>query len=162
MNQDPLLQHLLSLQPQMQAFAEHLLGNETEAEDEVQNVVVDIWHHREKMSEVVNIEGYAMNALRNRCVSCLRRRRPKVDIDVLANYSDDDARREAAMTEERAAQLDSMLECLPEVQRRAVQMRYIEGLSHKEIQRRLGMSSSNVYTTISRAISALKTMSHGR
>ena len=58
--------------------------------------------------------------------------------------------------------LDQMMERLPEVQRQAVQMRYIEQLSHEEMQQRLKMSSSNVYTTLSRAISALKTMSHGR
>ena len=74
----------------------------------------------------------------------------------------DDAAREAALTEERAAMLDMMMEQLPEVQRQAVQMRYIEQVSHEEMQRRLHMSSSNVYTTISRALSALKAMSHGR
>ena len=55
-----------------------------------------------------------------------------------------------------------MMAKLPETQRLAVQMRYIEQLSHEEMQRKLHMSSSNVYTTISRAISALKAMTHGR
>lgn len=144
----------------MQALAEHLLGNADEAEDEVQNIVIDIWQHRERVCDVLNIEGYAMNALRNRCISNLRRRRPKVDIEALANYSDEEASRDAALTEERAAQLDSMMQRLPEVQRRAVQMRYIDCLTHEEMQRRLGMSSANVYTTLSRAMSALKSMSH--
>ena len=50
------------------------------------------------------------------------------------------------------------MERLPEVQRRAVQMRYIDCIDHEEMQRRLGLSSSNVYTTLSRAIANLKTM----
>ena len=162
MNHDQLLQHLLSLQPQLQALAEHLLSDADEAEDAVQDVVVDIWQQRRKLNKVANIESYAMNALRNRCISRLRHRRPTVDLTVVANYTDDDARREAALTEEHAALLDQMLQRLPDMQRRAITMRYIDGLSHEEMQRRLGMSSANVYTTLSRAISALKTMSHGR
>lgn len=162
MNQDPLLQHLLSLQPQMQALAEHLLGNAAEAEDIVQEVVVSIWQRHNDTMNVDNINGYVMNAIRNRCINCLRRRHSFVNIDDLSNYSDDDACRDAALIEERAAKLDTMLKKLPDNQRKAIQMKYIEGLSHQEMQRRLGMSSSNVYTTLSRAISALKTMSHER
>ena len=103
-----------------------------------------------------------MNFLRNHCITILRHRQPTVAIDSLMEYSDDDAAREAALNEEHAAKLDRMMDRLPEVQRKAVQMRYIDLLSHKEMQRRLGMSSANVYTTLSRAMSALKSMSHGR
>ncbi len=162
MHQDRLLQRLLSLQPQLQALAEHLLGDANEAEDKVQDVMVDLWGRRNKLEDIDNLEGYAMNALRNRCISHLRHKRRTIDINTLNNYSDDDARNEATLTEERASMLDSMLKQLPEVQRQAVEMRYIEGVSHEEMQRRLGMSSANVYTTLSRAVSTLKTMSHGR
>ena len=37
-------------------------------------------------------------------------------------------------------------------------MRYIEGVSHEEMQRRLGMTSTNVYATLSRAMNTLKSM----
>ena len=162
MAENPLLQRLLNLQPQLQALGEHLLADADEAEDAVQDVVVDIWCHRSRVKDITNLEGYAMNALRNRCVSLLRRRHAAVDAETLADYSDDMARQEAELTEERALMLEQMMQRLPDVQRRAVQMRYIDCLSHEEMQRRLGMSSTNVYTTISRAVSALKAMKDGR
>lgn len=143
-------------------MAEHLLGSATEAEDAVQDIVASLWERRAELDRIINMEGYTMNFLRNHCVTILRHRQPIVKVESLVEYSDDDAAREAALIEERAAKLDQMMERLPEVQRRAVQMRYINQLSHEEMQRQLGMSSSNVYTTISRAISALKKMSHGR
>ena len=162
MTQDTFLKHILPLQPRLQLVAERLLGSAEEAEDVVQDVVVGMWERRSELKQVESLEGYAMNSLKNRCVSLLRHRRPTVSVEVLDNVSDDDILREATLTEERAAQLDSMMERLPDVQRRAVQMRYIDCLSHEEMQRRLGMSSTNVYATLSRAVSALKSMSHGR
>ena len=162
MKQDQFLNHILPLQPRLQLVAERLLGNEAEAEDAVQDVVATLWERRAELDRLVNVEGYIMNALRNHCLMLLRHRHSTVKDEVLNNYSDDDAAREAALLEERAAMLDKMMEQLPVVQRQAVEMRYIEQVSHEEMQKRLGMSSSNVYTTISRAISALKAMSHGR
>ena len=162
MNQDLFLNRIMPLQPRLQLVAERLLGSTGEAEDAVQDVVMDLWQRRKELDRVVSVEAYAMQALKNTCLSQLRRRRPTVDIESVPDITDDDARREAVMIEERAQWLDTMMERLPEVQRRAIQMRYIDQLSHDEMQRRLGMSSSNVYTTISRAISALKAMSHGR
>lgn len=143
-------------------MAERLLGSEAEAEDAVQDVVATLWERRTELDRLLNMEGYAMNTLRNHCLMLLRHRQPSLKAEDLSNYSDDEASREAALIEERAAMLDKMMEQLTEVQRQAVQMRYIEQVSHEEMQRRLGMSSSNVYTTISRAISALKAMSHGK
>jgi len=162
MKQDQFLKHILPLQPRLQLVAEHLLGSAAEAEDAVQDVVATLWERRTELDRLLNVEGYAMNALRNHCLMQLRHRQPTLQADLLADYSDDDAAREAALTEERAAMLDRMMDRLPEVQRQAVQMRYIDQMSHEEMQRRLHMSSSNVYTTISRALSALKAMSHGR
>lgn len=160
MQQDQFLNRIMPLQPTLQLVAERLLGSADEAEDAVQNVVIALWQRRKELDRVVSLEGFAMNSIRNHCISLLRRRRQTVDVDILTDVSDDDVRHEAELNEERAAILDKMMERLPEVQRRAVQMRYIDGISHEEMQRRLGLSSANVYTTISRAVSALKTMSH--
>ena len=52
------------------------------------------------------------------------------------------------------------MERLPEVQRRAIHLKYIQQLSHEEMQRELNMSSANVYTTLSRAVANLKQMIH--
>ncbi len=162
MKQDQFLSRMLPLQPRMQMLAERLLGSADEAEDAVQEVFLTMWQRRGDLQRVVSLEGYAMHTLRNRCISALRQRRPTAGIDELADLSDDDTRAEAALVEERAAKLDRMMQRLPEVQRRAIQLHYIEQLPHDEMQRRLGMSSANVYTTLSRAMSALKAMKDGR
>ena len=56
----------------------------------------------------------------------------------------------------RAALLDRLLGELPDKQREALKMKYVEERDTQYIEQALQMSSSNVYTTISRAIQSLK------
>ena len=160
MTQDAYLNTLIALQPLLQLTAEKILNSAADAEDTVQESVIELWEKREQMAHVVNLEAYAMQAVKNRCVSLLRKRHElaTADIEMLGDISDDAIRAEVALTEERAAKLDKMMARLPERQREAVEMKYIKDLSHEEMQRRLGMTSTNVYATLSRAISALKSM----
>lgn len=160
MAQEALLDTLMALQPALQLTAEKLLRSEADAEDTVQETVIDLWQRRNELQHVRDLRAYAMQSLKNRCISFLRKSRDiATDRIELFDAVDDDAiREEVALTEERAARLDTMMAQLPERQREAVTMRYIEGVSHEEMQRRLGMSSTNVYATLSRAMSTLKSM----
>jgi len=160
MAQEALLDTLMALQPALQLTAEKLLRSEADAEDTVQETVIDLWQRRNELQHVRDLRAYAMQSLKNRCISFLRKSRDIATdrIELLDTVDDDAIREEVALTEERAARLDTMMAQLPERQREAVTMRYIEGVSHEEMQRRLGMSSTNVYATLSRAMSALKSM----
>ena len=160
MAQEALLDTLMALQPALQLTAEKLLRSEADAEDTVQETVIDLWQRRNEMEHVRDLRAYAMQSLKNRCISFLRKSRDIATdrIELLDAVDDDAIREEVALTEERAARLDTMMAQLPERQREAVTMRYIEGVSHEEMQRRLGMSSTNVYATLSRAMSTLKSM----
>lgn len=157
---DSFLDTLMPLQPAMQLMAERLLHSATDAEDTVQEVIIDLWEKRERLCHVADLEAYAMQTVKNRCLSMLRKRHDLLtdDIEAVGNISDEEVTAEARLTEERASLLDGMMARLPEKQRLAVQMKYIDQLTHEEMQRRLGMTSTYVYTTLSRAMSTLKTM----
>ena len=163
MTQRQFLDTLLPLQPTLRLVAERLLGSREEAEDAVQVVYARLWEKRRRLEQCKNREGFAMQMLKNHCISLRRRQHPFETVEQLPEVSDEDIRHEAEVLEERAATLDRLMERLPEVQRKAVQMKYIQQMSHEEMQQQLGMSSANVYTTLSRAIANLKQMiSHGR
>ncbi|MBR1549595.1 MAG: sigma-70 family RNA polymerase sigma factor [Bacteroidales bacterium] len=150
----------MALQPALQLTAEKLLRSEADAEDTVQDAIIDLWQRRDELEHVRDIRAYAMQSLKNRCISFLRKSRDIATdkIELFDTVDDDAIREEAALTEERAARLDGMMAQLPQRQREAVTMKYIEGISHEEMQRRLGMTSTNVYATLSRAMSTLKSM----
>ena len=160
MTQKTFLDSLISLQPVMQLVAERLLNSAADAEDTVQSVVIELWERRDKLKHLQSLEAYAMQAVKYRCISLLRRHKeiPIDDLTPFFNLSDEEAIDESARIEAQSAQLDRMMEQLPERQRKAVRMKYIDCLNHEEMQHRLGMSSENVYTTLSRAMSALKAM----
>jgi RNA polymerase sigma-70 factor (ECF subfamily) len=166
MTQNELLNTLIGLQPVMQLTAEKLLPTAADAEDTVQEVVIEIWQKRDQLQHVLNLEGYAIQTVKNRCISFLRKHHDIATGDLeqaLANLSDDALADECARIEEQASQLDRMMERLPAVQRQAVEMKYIKNMSHSEMQRQLSMSSANVYTTLSRALDNLRKMTnHGR
>ena len=160
MTQDAFLNTLMALQPAMQLTAEKLLHSETDAEDTVQEAVIELWERRSDLQHVLNLEGYAMQTVKNRCISFLRKHHDIAtdNIRLLDSVDDESVKAEVALTEERAAKLDGMMARLPKRQRKAVKMKYIDRLSHEEMQRRLGMTSTNVYATLSRAVNTLKSM----
>ena len=160
MAQETLLDTLMALQPALQLTAEKLLRSEADAEDAVQEAIIDLWQRRNELDHVRDLRAYAMQSLKNRCISFLRKSRDIATdkIELLDAVDDEAIREEVALTEERSARLDGMITQLPERQREAVTMKYIEGVSHEEMQRRLGMTSTNVYATLSRAMNTLKSM----
>ena len=160
MAQETLLDTLMALQPALQLTAEKLLRSEADAEDAVQEAIIDLWQRRNELDHVRDLRAYAMQSLKNRCSSFLRKSRDIATdkIELLDTVDDEAIREEVALTEERSARLDGMMAQLPQRQREAVTMKYIEGVSHEEMQRRLGMTSTNVYATLSRAMNTLKSM----
>ena len=160
MAQETLLDTLMALQPALQLTAEKLLRSEADAEDAVQEAIIDLWQRRNELDHVHDLRAYAMQSLKNRCISFLRKSRDIATdkIELLDAVDDEAIREEVALTEERSARLDGMMAQLPQRQREAVTMKYIEGVSHEEMQRRLGMTSTNVYATLSRAMNTLKSM----
>ena len=160
MAQETLLDTLMALQPALQLTAEKLLRSEADAEDAVQEAIIDLWQRRNELDHVRDLRAYAMQSLKNRCISFLRKSRDIATdkIELLDAVDDEAIREEVALTEERSVRLDGMMAQLPQRQREAVTMKYIEGVSHEEMQRRLGMTSTNVYATLSRAMNTLKSM----
>ena len=157
MTQRQFLDILLPLQPTLRLVAERLLGDREDAKDAVHR------EQRRKLAQHANPEAYAMLTLKNHCISLLRQRRPFENMEQLPEVSDEDARHEAEVLEERAATFDRLLSRLPEVQQAAIRIKYLDCKSHDEMRQALGMSSANVYTTLSRAVANLKQMiSHGR
>lgn len=163
MTQRQFLDILLPLQSTLRLVAERLLGDREDAKDAVQETYVRLWEQRRKLAQHANPEAYAMLTLKNHCISLLRQRRPFENMEQLPEVSDEDARHEAEVLEERAATFDRLLSRLPEVQQAAIRIKYLDCKSHDEMRQALGMSSANVYTTLSRAVANLKQMiSHGR
>lgn len=141
----------------MQLLAERMLGDADEAEDVVQEIFMRLWEQREKLDKVINMKSYVMQTTRTRCIDMIRSRRKETCFDEMPDMlSDNEVAEEVALVERRSAMLHSMLDDLPEKQRKIVRMRYLEEKEITEIEESMKMSGSNVYTTLSRAIQTLR------
>jgi len=148
---------LIPMQPAMQMLAERMLGDADEAADAVQAVYVSLWEKRRRLDGIENLKGYCMQSVRGRCIDVLRQRKFHLAMpEGVEEIDDSEVEEEVAANERRSARLSEALSTLPEKQRRAVEMKYFEKCTTEQMQQRLGMSSGNVYTTLSRALQTLK------
>lgn len=146
---------ILTYQPAMQRMAEAILKDGAMAEDAVQEAMIALWNHRDRLEKQPSIEGYCISTVKNHSITLLRKLHPTQEIDeeVLRMYelpSDD--------LEERYQKAMGMIKQLPELQQKAILLRYEEEKGTEEITKELHISSSNLYTTISRALKTLKEM----
>jgi len=157
MDQNQFKELVIPLQSPMQLLAERMLGDVAVAEDVVQNVFVVLWERRGELDRVVKLDSYCLQMVRLRCIDLIRKRkRDAFHNEQIAYLSDREVEMEVEETRNEAALLDCLLEDLPEKQRQALKMKYVEERDTQYIEQALQMSSSNVYTTISRAIQSLK------
>lgn len=157
MEQKEFKKHIIPMQSAMQLLAERMLGDVCDAEDVVQDVFVTLWERREELDKVVRIESYCMQMVRMRCIDLIRKRKRQMEhVETIRNLSDEEVMMEVEEMQDRSALLDKLMMELPEKQRKAVRMRYIDECDTRQIEKALQMSSSNVYTTLSRAVQTLK------
>ena len=148
---------IIPMQSAMQLLAERMLGDVADAEDVVQDVFVALWSRRDDLDQVVRLESYCMQMVRLRCIDLIRKRnREALHNEQIAYLSDTEVFAEVEEVQDRSALLGRLLAELPEKQRKAVTMKYIEDRDTKYMEHELKMSSANVYTTLSRAVQTLK------
>ena len=157
MTVDVFKEKIIPLQSHMQLLAERMLGDEMAAEDAVQDVFLHLWERRDSLDKVVNLKSYVMQATRMRCIDIIRQQKKSDNIDDIHEIpTDDQVADEVELVDRRNALLHSMLDDLPERQRTVVKMRYLEEKEITQIEKSLNMSSSNIYTTLSRAMQTLR------
>lgn len=159
MNNTERFKHIiLQHQPSMQRMAEYLLHDETIAEDAVQDALVDLWKQRDDLLKANSSEAYCILLVKRRCIDILRRRHSEQPLDeksLIETEPPPDDR------EARYQQAMRMVAKMPEMQRKVILMKYEQAKTTQEISKELGISTTNLYTTLSRAISNLrKMMSH--
>jgi len=154
MDNEAFKKRILQLQPSLQKVAESILNDADWAADAVQDTVLKIWDNRRRMNRVSNLEGYCVTALKRRCIDILRERQPSVPIDeealMLADTLPDNN------FEERYRRVRALVDQLPERQREIILMKYEQEMPNSEIEKALQISSTNLYTILSRAYKTLR------
>jgi len=121
-------------------YVRSIVRDDKEAEDLTQQVFMKLITVIIKYTDHgVPFSGWLLRLARNVALDHLRRRRPTPTEDILADGHTDDHSRE------RARDLRTALESLPDEQRSVMIMRHVIGLSPPEIAAQMGRSESSIH-----------------
>lgn len=155
MSYDRLTQLLETLRPQLLSQATHIVGNQDDAEDVVQESLLRLLVHRREWEHYSSLEALCRTVVHHQAIDFLRRTRPRAEIEeadrLLAPSTEDEIEHA-----EVQALLTSAIDSLPTKQRLIFRLKEVEGYEVEEIARIAGLSPEAIYNNLSRARSALR------
>jgi RNA polymerase sigma factor (sigma-70 family) len=140
-------------------FASRLLGNEEEAKDVVQEVLIRVWNGRDQMEQVQNWEAWCMRITKNLSLDRLRSQKRKATDPIDEAF---DLRHETLSpletTElgESMIRINQLIAALPEKQRQVIHLRDVEGYSYNEICEILELDMNQVKVNLFRARNSVR------
>ena len=127
-----------------------MVGNKVTAEDITQEAFLSIWRSRQRYDQARgSVRTWVLGIVHNRAIDALRRgtvherRRETLDGVEERHEAKERTDVEAARREE-ARSVHSVLDTLPEEQRRTIELAYFGGFSHSQIADMLGMPLGTV------------------
>ena len=140
---DEFREKFLPLHASMYRAAYALLGNEQDAEDMVQEVMLRLWSMRDSLDTDGHNRALAFTILRN--LAADRRRHGRYEQGRAATYEP------AADYSDEADLVRRIVDTLPALQRMIFRMKEIEGYDASEIMQITGCSAENLRKNLSRA-----------
>lgn len=146
--------------PRVYSVARKFLDSKELAEEVVQDIFMDIWLKREKMTEVLNFGAYLNGMVRKQVYDAYQQKSAFSEIiKELSSRTQSDNVIERMMQEnEYENLLRKALERLPVRQREIFRLAREEGLSHEEIALRLNLSRLSVKSHMKRILRYLRTL----
>jgi RNA polymerase sigma-70 factor (ECF subfamily) len=136
MNLEAFQNRVLPAKNKLFRFAFKFLGNEEEAKDVVQEVLIKVWNGREQMAEIQNWEAWCMKITRNLSLDRIRSMTRKQTEPIESSYNlqhEALTPHESAEARESMQKINQFIADLPDKQRQVMHLRDVEGYSYNEI-----------------------------
>jgi RNA polymerase sigma-70 factor, ECF subfamily len=141
------------------AIAYGILQNREEAEDAVQDALVEAWKSRWRVRDPEKFPAWLATIARYRARDIFRKRRHlPLQTDPEGHAPERSIIPENALTNEddRQTQVQSALAGLPELHRAALTLRYFEDMDYRTIENRLGLTNGALRGILGRSLAALR------
>jgi RNA polymerase sigma-70 factor, ECF subfamily len=143
--------------PRVLRFATTVLGNVAEAEEVSQEALLRLWRHAPEWRPVARIATWLHQVAYRLALDLLRRRRPTVEIEGVAESVDPaPLPDEAVLRLRRARDLAAAIGELPERQRVAVVLAHHQGLSEREAASVMGVTEAAYHSLLARGRRSLR------
>lgn len=145
-------QKILPLSQRIFPMAARMLGDEEEAKDAVQEIMIKLWDHRKHLKTHPNMNGFVFLTSRNYCLDLLRKKN-MVEANhtyhhLMADIYDDPNKNEYR---ELAKIIKQIISVLPENQKEVLSMRDLDGLEFEEISTITNLKTEHIRVLLSRA-----------
>ena len=142
--------------PQMRACARRITGSYADADDVVQESLMQAWKQLDTLRDNGAVKGWLLRITGSRSIDHLRRRKVHPELDAEHEAAADGAGNHhnpesAAVNGSRVAALRAALARLPEEQRRCWVLKEFGDQSYEEIASALNISSDSVRGRLARA-----------
>ncbi|WOH18510.1 RNA polymerase sigma factor [Paenarthrobacter sp. GOM3] len=143
--------------PLMRATARRLTGSSADADDVVQETLVQAWKQLDNLRDPAAVRGWLLRIVGSRSIDYLRKRRNHADLDDAENLVDHHPRprpedpENNALSSSRVEALKAALAGLPEEQRRCWVLKEFNDQSYEEIALTLNISADSVRGRLARA-----------
>lgn len=152
--------HVLSCEAQLRAWLSRRLGtiSASDVDDFVQEAFTRIW--AADLSTIRNGRAYLYATVRHLLAEYLRHHRilsieSLEEIDLPGHVSDELGPDRRVSAQQEIERLRSIVAALPLQCRRVFEMRKFQGLSHREIAQRMGLSEKTVENYVTRALTRI-------
>lgn len=138
--------------PMMRAYALKLTKNSSDADDALQDSLLQAWQKLDTLKDPEEFKSWIMTLTGRKCIDLIRKRKPSADIaDFHHLPSLGSTPEESAVSHSEFAVLAQALSGLPLDQQRIWLMREYGGCSYQEIAQTLGTSTASVRGKLARA-----------
>jgi RNA polymerase sigma factor (sigma-70 family) len=154
MSLELFLSQVMPVKPKLLRFAYRLLGNEEDAKDIIQDALMKVWHHKERMNELQNLEAWCMRITRNLALDRMKSKKfqPADDLDHVRELPAATRNPHATMEQsDTMKKVHQVIQSLPEKYRTLIQLRDMDGYAYQEIADILEIDINDVKVNLHRA-----------
>lgn len=147
MTVDEYKEEAARVRPQLLFMARRYMGDEEDAEDVVQDVLLKLWQIRDTLRQPM--DGFATILVRNRCIDLIRRRPERQAIR-------ENMAEESHEADERIDRMMKIIDRLPTLQQTLIRLRHMENMEMKDMAALIGSNEVAVRKALSRARQAIR------
>lgn len=152
MNQEEFRRKVFSQSERLFPMVTRMLGNKSNAEDAIQEIMMKLWVKRKQIGKHPNISGLVFLTARNYCIDLMRKKKLEIDdVPFRLHILKSEGGQEQLEWKELTTIIKKILKVLPEQQRAVIMMRDLDGYEFIEIAAATQLKIEHIRVLLSRA-----------
>lgn len=157
MSVEEFKEQYLPYRQKLYRVAFRILENSFDAEDAVQEAYVKLWDKRCELGIIENKESFCVVLVKNLCFDFLRKNRKNIQqITDDVNIADNVQLSEEIEAKDEVEHVRSLMNLLPEQQKKILILKHCDGFSNEEIENITGLKDVHVRVLLSRGRKKMK------